>query len=358
MTPATSAPNAWHPPDPKEVPEWRNRILDNLSTDTAISALCVAIDHGKFSVVPTVTGLAGAVYTAQATGRHANPSIKASLGAVAAPLLAKAEADRLRGASLYFASADMTSLACAAASTPPTELFSERRLPADSGFMLFAEPIGGYTVPANEAVPEYSVAREGLALTAPIVAVSWSRWHAAMTENASGLPVNWYCKLLDNSIAQIPRSFDGVWLTFYTDASEQWDEIDPDEPVAAMPDGRILTAGQIKSSMGHFSSTPLAWDNETLVSWGADLSEPPTPDSTDQWVHVVYTAWQLMSQVSGNKPITEIDEVNRTRHGHKRDTRAGISGPPGVRVVRLREVHPEWWTGAYTVQAASVSDRS
>jgi hypothetical protein len=65
---------------------------------------------------------------------------------------------------------------------------------------------------------------------------------------------------------------------------------------------------------------------------------PPDPDHGSQWAHVVYTAWQMMSQ-TGKTQLTEIETVSRPRHGLKRDNRAGILGPGAVRLVRVHTRH-------------------
>lgn len=332
MTTKMPAPNAWAPPEPREFAEWRNRIVDYFSTPHAVLCLADAIDNGKFAALPVMPGFAGGVYHPE------DGTFTESTGAVAAPILARSEHDRLAQASLFYASDDMTSLAVAAAHTPPNERFSHRRLPADTGFMIFAEPIGGYSIPVRHAVPEWSVAREELTLTTPIVAVSWSHWRPDAIEQGGGPLVDWYRKG-PRGLQPIPADFDGVWFTFYSDSATKWAEIDPNEPIARMRDGTIITAGDIDKSNSATSSPPMMWDNESLVNWGSDLSRPPELDTIDQWVHVVYTAFQLMSQVTGKKPLTESEEVHRPRHGRKRDARAGITGPPVVKVVRLHSAY-------------------
>jgi hypothetical protein len=333
MTTAMPDPQSWTPPEPREFPDWRNHVMQHMATKTALHGLADAIDSGKFTILPVMPGYAGAAYSPQ-TG-----TTTASRGAVAAPVLAATEVDRLASASLFYASADMTSLAVAAAQTPPTEPFSERRLPADTGFMLFAEPIGGYTIRVNQAVPEWHSAPGNLMLTTPIVAVSWSRWNPSMFTAEHDHAVRWYFNQ-GGRLRRIPSDFDGVWLTFYSESSSKWGHIDEDEPVARLLNGKIVTAGDVHESMRRQSSPPLTWDNEMAVKWDADISKPPRPDTIDQWLHVVYTAWQLLSQISGStRPLTESEEVHRPKHIHKRDVRAGVSGPPGVKVIRLHAAY-------------------
>ncbi|MEU5547939.1 hypothetical protein AB0G85_37480 [Streptomyces sioyaensis] len=121
------------------------------------------------------------------------PGMDASPGAVASVLLSRSEERRLREAACY-ASADMTSLALAAASTPPTEPVKESRLPSPYGFMVFEQPIGGYTQDVAEVLRDTPMAREGVhtALTTPIVAVSWGLWTPGEVQVTGGPTVRWY----------------------------------------------------------------------------------------------------------------------------------------------------------------------
>jgi hypothetical protein len=66
--------------------------------------------------------------------------------------------------------------------------------------------------------------------------------------------------------------------------------------------------------------------------------DPPEVDTTAQWSNVLYTAWQLMSQ-DGRTRWTDVEEIPRDRSGRKRDGRAGIDGPGGVRVIRVHSAH-------------------
>ncbi|MFD0723733.1 hypothetical protein [Streptomyces globosus] len=128
----------------------------------------------------------------------------------------------------------------------------------------------------------------------------------------------------------IPQNFDGVWLTFCAPPGSAFDALAPDTVIGTAPDGTVMTAGDIQD---HPHRAPLNWDNETALAFGE-----PEPDTTREWAQVVYTAWQLMSQ-TGKTQLTEVEEVPRERAGGKRDRRAGITGPSGVRIVNVHTAH-------------------
>jgi hypothetical protein len=126
----------WTPPDPRELPEWRAQMIEHAASTAASLAMMEALRAGRSNLVPRVPSLARA---------GALPE------SVAASLLLAGEERRLSQASLYYATADMTSLALAAAHTPPAERVRLDRLPSREGLILFAEPIGGYTEDAAAA---------------------------------------------------------------------------------------------------------------------------------------------------------------------------------------------------------------
>ncbi|WP_165818668.1 hypothetical protein, partial [Frankia canadensis] len=64
----------------------------------------------------------------------------------------------------------------------------------------------------------------------------------------------------------------------------------------------------------------------------------PDTDPAHTWTHVIYTAWQMISQTTGPARLTEIDTLPRDRAGRRRDTRHHIHATSDVRVVR---VHPD-----------------
>jgi hypothetical protein len=296
----------WRPPAAREIPEWRSQLRQYMTTQENLTMLAGAVNAGHTSVFPWVEGM-----------DH-------SPGAIAAPLLARSEAARLGAAALYYATSDMTSLALAVATTPPTEVVRRSRLPSEAGFMVFAEPIGGYTHELNGPVE----------LTTPIVAVSWSMWTPRdVTLTGTDAAVGWASQGPDYKLRQIPDHLQCVWLTFYAAGAAGFDALAPDAVVGAGPGGVAITAGQVAARR---RPNPLNWDNEMILVFDSPFGEP-RPDTTKEWAQVVYTAWQLMTQQG--QPLTDIEELHRDRAGHKRDTRAGITGPTGVRIVHVHSAH-------------------
>jgi hypothetical protein len=317
-TPTDLAAAPWKAPEPRELPEWRARLRDYTGSHESMQSLTQATNAGHTAVFPTVPGL------------------DASPGAIASVLLARSEERRLREAHLYYATADMTSLALAAAATPPTEPVKETRLPSPYGFMVFAEPIGGYTQDIADALAGSPMARDGAhaTVTTPIVAVSWGVWAPDDIDVTDGPAVRWMNQRTHGQLEPIPQNFDGVWLTFYAPPGSAFDALAPDTVIGTAPDGTAMTAGDIQA---HPHRAPLNWDNETALAFGVPFGEPE-PDTTKEWAQVVYTAWQLMSQ-TGKTQLTEVEEIPRDRAGRKRDRRDGITGPSGVRVVNVHTAH-------------------
>ncbi|MFF4291019.1 hypothetical protein ACFY0R_37850 [Streptomyces sp. NPDC001633] len=314
----------WRPPHPSELPEWRTQTREYLATRTAMLAMASTINQGQFMMLPTVPGLEG------------------SPGAIASQLLVREERRRLAEASLYYASADMTSLALAAATTPPAEPMKESRLPSPYGLMLFAEPIGGYsmTMPTGNT-----------AVTVPIVAVSWGQWTPRDVSLDRGR-VRWLANSSEGPLV-IPDAYRGVWLTFYTpDDASGYAAMDPGAVVALGPDGTPTTAGELAQAP---RTAPLGWDNELVLAYGAAFEEPK-PDTCDQWAQTVYTAWQLMSQ--GGSRLVDSETVPRPRAGRKRDAREGVTGSSDVRIVNVHSAHRPTRAAAEQDAAASSGRRA
>ncbi|MGH3450647.1 MAG: hypothetical protein ACRDQW_07925, partial [Haloechinothrix sp.] len=322
----------WQPPTPREVPERRSRLRRYMTSRENLEALTAAVNAGRTGVLPVVEAM--------------DPHLS---GAAAASLLAQAEANRLGAAALYYATGDMTSLALAVASTPPTEVVRRSRLPADAGFMVFAEPIGGYTdvldhAPAGPTGP--------IEMPTPIVAVSWSTWTPGDL-TVDGAPVRWANQHDYGEFWWVPQEMRGVWLTFYAAPGAAYSALPADTVVATDQWGSAtITAGQVATEP---RIGPLTWDNESVLGFDWPFGDPQ-PDTTTEWAQVVYTAWQLMSQVG--QPLTEIEELHRDRHGHKRDTRAGITGPSDVRIVHVHAAHRPSKQAADQDAAASTGRRA
>jgi hypothetical protein len=315
----TPAANAWIPPQPRELPELRARLIEFTDTDVHLSSIAEVLNAGQASMLPMAAGYSDLF----------------GLGTVAAPLLATLEIHRLRSARLFYASGDMTSLAVAAAKTPPIEPLSERRLPAESGLIVFAEPIGGYMTRLTGMATEGVLTRPELSVATPVVAASWSRWTPNDISLGRDDSLQWYANT-DGTFRRVHSGFNGVWVSFYVAAHNRFGELSPDEPILRRVDGTIVTAGDLNTP---HNMPELFLDREKVLGWGADLSQPAAPDTAAEWMQVLYTAWQLMTQRSGKTPLTETEEVQPNRARRRRDDREGITGPSGVRVVSLHTSH-------------------
>lgn len=304
----------WTPPDPAKLPAWRGSMIEYLESDQGKATMAHAINAGHSTILPMVPGL------------------NASPGAVGSALLTAAEAHRLRSARLYYATPDMTALTLAAARTPPTEPVTLSRLPSPSGLIVFAEPIGGYDQDAAKALAGTPAYRPGASaiVTTPIVAASWSTWSPSSISLDGTDRVRWLYKKGGMS-RWFTDGFEGIWVTFYSPRG-LFSGLTPDTVVGNMADGSPMTARDIDDRR-NMSGPVLGWDNEAVVRLGGRFEEPE-PDTSGSWMIALYTAWQLITQES-RTPWVEAEDVPRSRSGVKRDAHQGITGPTGVRVIRV-----------------------
>lgn len=290
----------WTPPPPNRLPVWRKSLRDmHLNTGWA-------------------KGVVGSLRLGQATVRprvYIPPNLTSDLDkvstkdtdmvadAIAGAVLCVQEAERLAAADLYYASPDMATLAKAASVPAPIEPFAARRAPSPAGLILFAEPIGAYPDPDAEHPDDRDIS---------IVAASWSPWTAETRMPSSPLPVTWYGKNASGVMQQIPPGYEGTWITFY-----------------------------MRPSFDHDDRMPLLPNNELVVAEGRAFDPNPSGDTIDEWLHVLYTAWQLMSQPAAARraPLAEVTTVPRDRAGRRRDVREGITGSPDVRLVNVHSSH-------------------
>ncbi|GAA3428738.1 hypothetical protein GCM10018953_59220 [Streptosporangium nondiastaticum] len=313
-----SALGPWTPPDPRDLPQWRARLRDHMLAPDTLLGLAAAINSGRAVVLPVM------------------PGVDASPGAVAAQILARLEHQRLNDAALYYVTADMTALALAAAQTPPGEPVTERRLPTPAGLMVFASPIGGYRQDVRDVLGSMGmqVTDTPIEVSTPIVAVSWSTWspdavHVTDTPGA----LTWVHHGSDDTVSLIGEEYAGIWLTFYSGGDSVFAALPPQTVLATTPTGAV-TAGDMAEK---HRRQPLVWDNETLLTRGVGFG-PAEADSTMQWAHVVYTAWQLITQ-QGKTVLADLEAVPRDRAGRRRDARTGITGPSEVRIVHVHAAH-------------------
>jgi len=314
----------WTPPTPAELPEVRLRLREYVLSRNYME-FALRIDFGGGAFFPTMQG---------------PPEKTAAVGITGGMLMARREHRRLGEAQLYWVDGDMTSLALAVADIPSGEPVRARRMPAEAGLMLFAQPIGGYDLDlaaslANLGHPR-ALAPGTMVMPAPVVAVSWSTWTPAHLD-LDGSPgvLRWNVRTPDGPVA-LRRDTEGVWLTFWTTGSSGWDALPPD---LQLPDlaGGTTSAGRLAAFEAGSRNTPLRTCDEILLPFDTPLPHP-TPDTRRQWAHVVYTAWQLMAQ-TGNAQLTETDTLTRPRQGRKRDERDGVTAPGGVRLVRVHTRH-------------------
>jgi hypothetical protein len=288
----------------------------------------VRITAGRSPLVPSVTGPPKRGLAVEA------------VEIVGGALMGRCEQRRLSQAELYWVDEDMTSLALAAAATPSREPVRARRMPAESGLMLFAHPVGGHdldlaaavTGPWSKAVPGLDTS---LRMTYPVVAVSWSRWTPADADldGSPGL-LQWTPR---TGGAPLRSEFDGVWMTFWTTGGKGWDSLPPDQSIAVDHRGATITAADMDARETRAGVPVLRLYDELLLRFGHPLPDPE-PDTSSQWAHTVYTAWQMMSQ-EGNARLAETETLPRARHGRKRDARARVHAPGVVRLVRVHTRH-------------------
>ncbi|WNV90255.1 hypothetical protein [Umezawaea sp. Da 62-37] len=318
---------AWVAPRPSELPDLRMQMCEQVLKRPHSHEFLMRLLGGSSPLIPTIAG---------------PPEETAAIGVVGSLLMARSEQRRLRQAQLYWVDEDMTSLALAASATPSREPVRARRMPAESGLMLFAHPIGSHDVdlataltgPWTTAAPDL----DELWLTFPVVGVSWSRWSPADLD-LDGAPgkIKWSPRTPEGAAPLTPE-FDGIWLTFWTTGSKGWDSLPLDLPLAVdKHSGGTLTAVDLVAREAFAGFARLQTYDELVLRFDQPLPDPD-PDNGSQWAHVVYTAWQLMGQ-TGNAQLTESETVPRPRHGHRRDKRANIVGPGAVQLVRVHTRH-------------------
>ncbi|MFF7459379.1 hypothetical protein [Kitasatospora sp. NPDC008115] len=236
----------WAPPDPAELPKWRSRMVTAHQQTAAVQSMALAIDAGRTNLLPVV------------------PGVNASPGAAGAQFLLRQETQVLREAQLYYATADMTSLALAAATTPPKEAFDPRRRPAGSGLILFAEPIGGYTEEVGAALAGTVAGLTGVSatVTVPIVAASWTTWSPDLFTLADARPgerIRWVHRTPEGP-RELTGTHTGVWVTFSC-APGKLSALPAATVIASIADGRVqrndvLTRLPLGHHCGHCSGCP------------------------------------------------------------------------------------------------------
>ncbi|MBW6432206.1 hypothetical protein KZ829_00400 [Actinoplanes hulinensis] len=266
----------WNAPDPAQVPDLRAALAAQMRTPFEISRTAKVIAAGRGSFIPPSRNPEGAART-----------------------LCEQEYERLTGADLYAVTAEMTRLAVVAGESLPDFRLEPEDLPAPTGFMVFAQPIGSYLNTDGPAPERF-----------PIVAVSWGQY----------------------SRPGFPRG--GVWITFYTPV-----DLDGLERQAAELAGRPLRERErtrIRSLSG-----PLNWDNEAIIGYGSERKASYEPgashdaklDEFAPWSQTLRAAWLLMSQPQ----IADVEELEPSRAVRRRAQKAGLD-IHAVRVLHLRRL--------------------
>lgn len=213
----------------------------------------------------------------------------------AARFLVNAEEDRLKRADLFYASKDMTSLACAAAPSLPDFTIQPEDLPSEYGFIYWDEPIA--TIDYDEG-PSY------------VVAASWGRWNPGGAWAAGG----------------------GVWITWYVDRQRL---LDTPEAVARLsPRDRAIVRNR---------TARLLVDNESQLPFSADAipvyHDGKEIDFADARARegtllpqcaVLKTTWTLM-----NQSVATVQDAVYDRAARRRVERLERT-VPNVRVITLR----------------------
>lgn len=284
------APQAWIPPEPRELPALRESLADYMRSPYQHRALVHALSTGRGTLSPQTGDLARDATT-----------------------LLEQERRRLSEAVLYYVTADMTRLALVAAETLPVHSFHPQDVPVESGFLVFAEPIGAY-YPEEAPEDEFNVVT--------IVAVSWG------------------------PVAHVLAGQTGVWATFWS--------LTDYETEAALLHQQGLPLSEARERVRQIRAE-LNWDNELSMGYGAeDLFVVDHQDAgpvvraeridtgaggwdqvegtTVAWGQIVRAAWLLMTQPG----VTDVEEQHLPRTMRRRAEREGYN-PSAVRVVRIRD---------------------
>ncbi|MGW5715289.1 hypothetical protein ACWEVP_03920 [Amycolatopsis sp. NPDC003865] len=270
-------PARWRPPAPRELPALREHLADYLQTEYAYLFTAKALREGRGTLRPDAGPEAGAV------------------------LLLADEYQRLRDAQLFYVTADITKLVRQAAPSLQDKWeIQPHDLPAQTGFMLFAEPMAEYI-------------RDTDGKRIDIVGVSWGGTELLTSETG------------------------GLWLSF-------WSVTDfATTKRLAREAGATERQAEVSARRQH---AELTWDNEIYLPWGAtapaldkslprvrsiDPSKVAAAETTITWLQTVHAGWIFCSP----NTLTDTAEEHLPRTQRVRAERAGHTTSP-VRVVSVR----------------------
>jgi hypothetical protein len=255
-----------------------------------------------------------------ANQRGTMPALSPDLRREAARLLEQ-ERGRLAGAELFYVTEDMTRLALAAAEALPVHNLHPEDVPAETGFVVFAEPIGAYLPDALADAPA-----DVTADTAGVVSIVAGSW---------------------GPLAGVVAGDPGVWITF-------WSASDPAAEIPLVMKYRSMSRSEAEAFYRR-TRAELNWDNELVNRFGAAgiRIKESTPsgtivhgedfdkthvgweqvkNTTIAWGQVVRATWLLLTQPG----VTTVDEQPLSRTIRRRAEREGYN-PNAVRVVRIRD---------------------
>ncbi|MFI0912431.1 hypothetical protein [Streptomyces abikoensis] len=205
----SAEPDSWMP-DPRQIPEWRRKLLSDYRSENAPSWMGATLANGHYVLAPALEDAVAA-------------------GAV----LCDQEAERLSKAKLYYADARTCAVAARKASQPRTAPLVGHRIPSTYGLVVFATPIAGKpgekpTVAASWG--RWNSDRDGLwaarrnGVTTPLFLADGSRWWITFyspTSSPIGAPVRWDTEGLvvegqtweeDSGTAPVPKDRDELAL--------------------------------------------------------------------------------------------------------------------------------------------------
>lgn len=291
----------------RDMPDLRRRLVRDLTTGLAVHGAALAVSHGLGSVIP----------------QHDDPYDCAAV-------LCHQEAARLKDAALYYVTAEMTALACAAAATAPLLPVDLGMAPAPSGLMVFGQKLLTYD---SNMLDGSSV---------DIHAVSWGPW-TAHTPGPAHLPHTPAWVLRGQSGGTAPDGGyeyeDGVWVA----ETAAW----PDDLPATWV--TFWSRTHIPQLEGAPPGPALQWDNEALLMPGGQLEAyAPDLDHNGGCLTVLYTCWQMMRQAPrpGRDPIVAVSDQSMRPVDARRARRQGYRHTD----VRVVDIHR---TVAASVQAGA-----
>lgn len=224
----------WQPPPPRDMPALRAEIIDNLHTDVSRALMLKHVGEGKSIIT-----------------RHF-PHVPAHTAALG---MLEEEVERLRDATLFYFTADMTEECLdAAASLPDDWRITAADLPesSESGLILYERPIYEYSHAGDNAE------------RVKIVAASWG---PTAIQAPYGCVWATYWSATDYHALVANLRYDGEGELIRAKLAQAG--ITPD-----------LARVQITRSAGHRKRNyaaearelrpPISWDNETLLMWGPD----------------------------------------------------------------------------------------